>query len=466
MADSPSLGLRPRLLPWLILLVVILVVKITLSLTLRHSAFAVSYNTAVYFLLLLLATGLAIRNATRTTQGSRVFWVFLAGGFGLWAVDQWIYVYHATFAHTPVPDDSIADPALFLHIVPLMAALAVRPHLHHSRQKPEWATLNFLVLLFFWVFLYAYVLYPYQYLFPNPDIYDPRFDALYVVENVALLLALGISIAYAQGPWKSICSHLLAASTLYALGSTLGNLTIDSGGYYNGSLYSFLQVASVCWFVWVPLRAQQLAPAQVHVADGEDTQTDYTSLFAVLAVVTIALLGVWEVFRGDAVPGMRKFRLVVVLASVLLLALAAFLKDYLVRRDLAGAIRSGHERFQEAHAAAGRRLVEAQEEERGRIARDLHDDISQRLALLTMELDRLKKSLSHPSAKVLHRLDEVREQTMEIATDIEPCPRNCTLPSWNIWVWLPPCRPSAGSLVSSTRWKLPLKAMSYPILCH
>jgi signal transduction histidine kinase len=41
-----------------------------------------------------------------------------------------------------------------------------------------------------------------------------------------------------------------------------------------------------------------------------------------------------------------------------------------------------------SRAVAGR-LIAAQEEERRRIARELHDDISQRLALLAMELERL-----------------------------------------------------------------------------
>jgi signal transduction histidine kinase len=409
---------RLRVLPWPVLFAAILITKATLSLTVRHSAVAVAYNTAVYFLLLLLTTGLAIQNSRRTTQGSRIFWAFLAAGMGIWALDQWLFLYNSILSGTDVPDDSFADPALFLHVVPLMAALAVRPHLRLSNQKLQRATLNFLILLFFWVFLYAYVLYPYQYLFLNPQIYNPRFDALYLFENIALLLALGISIAHAQGPWRSIYLHLLGASTLYVLGSTLGNLYIDSGGYYNGSLYSFMQAASACWFAWVPLMSRNLAPGEIPVIQPDSKNIEYTTLFAVLAVMTILLLGVWEVFQGDPIPGMRKFRLVVVLVSVLFLALAAFLKDYLEKRELTGDIRRGRLLSQEALADARRRLITAQEEERGRIARDLHDDISQRLALLTMELDRLRKAMSYPSAKVLHRLDDIREQTVEIATDI------------------------------------------------
>ena len=42
---------------------------------------------------------------------------------------------------------------------------------------------------------------------------------------------------------------------------------------------------------------------------------------------------------------------------------------------------------EEGLATIGRRLIEAQEEERAWIGRELHDDINQRLALLAVELD-------------------------------------------------------------------------------
>ena len=49
-------------------------------------------------------------------------------------------------------------------------------------------------------------------------------------------------------------------------------------------------------------------------------------------------------------------------------------------------------RAEEALRALGGRLIKAQEEERIRISRELHDDISQRLALLGVELERLSES--------------------------------------------------------------------------
>ena len=431
-----KLRYRFHLHPWPTLLVGILVIKATISLTLRQSAIGWAYNTVLYFLLLLLATGLAVLNAARNTQGNRSFWAFIAAGTGLWSLDQWLNVYYRIGFHTDPPDSSIADPSLFLHIVPFMAAVAIRPHLSRLHPKLHRATLNFLVLLFFWVFLYAYLLFPYQYLFWNPAIYNPRFTVLYAVENIALVLLLGIATWRAPAPWRTICLHLFGASALYTFGSTLGNMVMDSGGYYAGSIYSLAQTASVCWFVWMLVRARQLKPARLRMPQPDASHTEYTSLLAVLAVFAIPLIGVWEVFRRDEPPGMRTFRLAVVLASVLSLAVAAFLKEYLAKRELATdahfsnlqkkfaelvldaseALKDSLLSSSENEMAA--RLIEAQERERCRIARDLHDDINQRLALLTMELDRLRKSMSNPSAKILNRIRELREQIVDITTDI------------------------------------------------
>ena len=71
-----------------------------------------------------------------------------------------------------------------------------------------------------------------------------------------------------------------------------------------------------------------------------------------------------------------------------------------------------------ALANVSRRLIEAQEQERTRIGRELHDDIVQRLALLAVELQQLHdNSLILP--KVRSRMGKLQKQTSEIATDIQ-----------------------------------------------
>ena len=63
------------------------------------------------------------------------------------------------------------------------------------------------------------------------------------------------------------------------------------------------------------------------------------------------------------------------------------------------------------------RLIAAQEEERSRIARELHDGLNQRMALLSIELEQLKPDIERPAA-MRHRLDKLQEQVKEISADI------------------------------------------------
>jgi PAS domain S-box-containing protein len=80
---------------------------------------------------------------------------------------------------------------------------------------------------------------------------------------------------------------------------------------------------------------------------------------------------------------------------------------------------SERKRTEEAFASVGVRLIEAQEQERTRIARELHDDIVQRLALLSIGLEGLQHNLPHLPAEDYSRLGELQEQTVKIIADVQ-----------------------------------------------
>ena len=73
---------------------------------------------------------------------------------------------------------------------------------------------------------------------------------------------------------------------------------------------------------------------------------------------------------------------------------------------------------QEALEKISGRLIEAQEKERRRIARELHDDIGQKLALLSIELDQANQDPNKSAAATEQRLIEIREHCMGIASDV------------------------------------------------
>ncbi len=74
---------------------------------------------------------------------------------------------------------------------------------------------------------------------------------------------------------------------------------------------------------------------------------------------------------------------------------------------------------QQALEKVSGRLIEAQEKERSRIARELHDDICQRLALLSIELDRANRARSGPAISAQASFEEVRKHCVEIASDVQ-----------------------------------------------
>lgn len=64
------------------------------------------------------------------------------------------------------------------------------------------------------------------------------------------------------------------------------------------------------------------------------------------------------------------------------------------------------------------RLISAQEDERSRIARELHDDFSQRLALLAIQLGQASQSLPETDKALSENLHAMWERTTELSADI------------------------------------------------
>jgi PAS domain S-box-containing protein len=73
---------------------------------------------------------------------------------------------------------------------------------------------------------------------------------------------------------------------------------------------------------------------------------------------------------------------------------------------------------EDALSQVSRRLIEAQEQERTRIARELHDDMGQRLALLAVELEELHQNPPVLS-EIRRRVGGLHKQVAEITTDIQ-----------------------------------------------
>jgi len=187
---------RLRLYSWPVVAIALLASQAALSLTLKQGPGLVAYCEISYLVLLLMASGVATWNAAQSRQTIRLFWLFLAAAFGVWALVpcSWFY---SVVLHGKIPAFLFDNPPLFLHIVLMIAAVASRPHLRLPGHRPYRATFNFLVLLFVWVFAYAYLLFPYEY-GAQASAMILRLESLYFAENLLLLIVLGILISRAH----------------------------------------------------------------------------------------------------------------------------------------------------------------------------------------------------------------------------------------------------------------------------
>ena len=346
-------GLTTRLYLWPAGVMALLVTQAAVSLRLRQGPTLVGFCEIIYLLLLFLGCAVAIRNAIRSRQAIRIFWSFLATAYGVWALVPFSWFYNVVL-HGRIPAFSFDNPPLFLHIVLMIAAVASRPHLRLPSHRSYRVTLNFLLLLFVWVFVYVFLLFPYQYGSQGSTMIF-RFEGLYFAENLLLLGILGGLIIRSKRPWKTIYWHLFGASALYACGSLIANAAWtlkDPLGELTGTQFPAARgligigfTAAISWFVWVGLLGRKLEAQLAETIQLDSTDPKYSSVLAMLAVLAIPTAGVWELFRTHEPPRTHDIRLLVVIVAGVLLAVGAFVHEYLANRKFTSDVGVANDRL-------------------------------------------------------------------------------------------------------------------------
>ena len=137
-------------------------------------------------IVLLCATVAFLANIRIASQKSRIFWALMGLGLAMWLTSQLMWTYIEVYLRHEAPNPFVGDVILFLHIVPMMAAVAIQPHLQKDDRTIRAGTLDFALLLTWWLFLYLFVVIPWQYVHPSEAVYGRSFDLLYVSEELVL----------------------------------------------------------------------------------------------------------------------------------------------------------------------------------------------------------------------------------------------------------------------------------------
>jgi len=111
---------------WLLAAVLVFAEAVT-SFVVPHSYELTAYGDVTQCILLLCVLQGMLANVTATEQRARLFWALMTLGCGSWLCVQFLWTYFEVALRTDVPNPFVGDVALFLPLVPMMGALAVRP---------------------------------------------------------------------------------------------------------------------------------------------------------------------------------------------------------------------------------------------------------------------------------------------------------------------------------------------------
>ena len=281
-----------------------------------------------YLLLIVAIAAIMLANAWAAQGANRRFWALMASGCVLWASHQAAYSYYEVVRQANLPDPWFMDVMLFLHPIPMIAAVGLHRYRTEGGQKFRIGTLDFFQLLAWWVFLYAFIVFPSQYVSVNVAVYDINYNVLYTVDCAVLVLALGVAAWGASAEWRLVYLNLMGASALYSLDSAALNLAITRGNYYTGSLYDVPLMGAVSWMAATALTAGQDKLTGEASAGNREWVSRMAPRLASLAILSLPVLGLWTVLVDQSAAPSRAFRVFTVLAVMLLLGAFVFLRQY------------------------------------------------------------------------------------------------------------------------------------------
>ncbi len=315
------------------------------ALQLRQS-FALTAFSDITQCLLLASGALSFLLRARSAQRRmRLFWSLMTLGISLWLFYQCLWTYFEVYLRIDVPDIFSGDIILFVHIVPLIAAVALRPHVPRDQYAARLGHLDFALLFVWWVYLYGLLVMAWQYAAPDQDHYNHNLNGVYLAEKLFFLAVLAASWAGGRGRWKNFYASLAGASLLYAVSSYVANWALDHSLYHSGSLYDIPLAASMAWMSLIGLWNHPEEPE----APNERTSTTYgvwIARFGMIAAFSLPLFGAWALFDAKAPGPVRSFRIILTLAAVLIMGMMVFIRQRFLDRQLLRLLDESRESFE------------------------------------------------------------------------------------------------------------------------
>jgi len=314
------------------------------ALTLPRSFGLTTFSDLTQCLLLLSGVAAFIPLARASQGRMRLFWALITLGIGFWLAYQIFWTYYEVVLQQDVPDLCAWDIVLFLHMVPLMAAIGLRPHVPRDEYAARVGRLDFTLLVVWWIYLYVLLVMPWQYVVPDIAAYNRNLNLAYNAEKIAYLTGLVGCWILSKGEWKKLYAFLFGIGLCYSTSSTLANWAIARGAYYSGSLYDVPLVAAMGCLTWIGLRTKSAKPE----ADAPGAASSYGVWIArcsMIAVFSLPLFAGWVILDGQVPARIRVFRLTLTLCAAFFMGVLVFVRHQMLDRELYRLLSYSHDSF-------------------------------------------------------------------------------------------------------------------------
>ncbi|HEV3420278.1 MAG TPA: HAMP domain-containing sensor histidine kinase [Candidatus Acidoferrum sp.] len=335
---------EPRRIAWLVAAwAVFLGLYAGVSFYLKPGVSLSAFGDIVQCFVPLIANAGLLINAGTPHWRRNIFWMLLALSCSMWMMGQFEWTYYEIYLHREVPDPFAGDIIFFLRGIPLIAALALQPHLKREELRMGLGYLDFALLLAWWTFVYAFFVLPWMYVSYSAAVYNYAYNVLNTLQQLVVIVGFGIFWLRTRNAWRTVYAYLFTASALYMLSSLTSNVAISRHDYYTGSLYDLPLLTvfflyGLAGLVAFQRRTQLDLPADGSMAGGTEgvaTGNVWASRLAMGAVMSLPLFALYAMHLEHDTRAIRDFRLTVTLVAAVPLVLLVFLRTHLADKDRA-----------------------------------------------------------------------------------------------------------------------------------
>src|SRR3989442_550150 len=98
-------------------------------------------------------------------------------------------------------------------------------------------------------------------------------------------------------------------------------------------MYDVTDYVAICWFILIALRARNV-PSEPLGGEARERWGDLPGFLAVLAVLSLPLIGLFALFLDPQASQLRPYRVMVTLGGILVLGVCVFLRQILLAREM------------------------------------------------------------------------------------------------------------------------------------